>query len=102
MASKISFLRGLIALTFAAALPLDIQGQTNQAKAANDVNEAYLREHYTKFEHMVPMRDGVKLLTTVFAPKDDSEPHPILITRTPYSVKPYSEDRYPNPGGPLK
>ena len=82
---------------------LGAHGQTNQSKsAANDVNEAYLREHYTKFEYKIPMRDGVKLLTAVYAPKNDSHPHPILFTRTPYSVKPYSEDRYADPRGPLK
>jgi putative CocE/NonD family hydrolase len=66
------------------------------------VNQAYIREHYTKFEHMIPMRDGVKLFTSVYAPKDDSQRWPILLTRTPYSAKPYSEDAYPSdPGGPL-
>jgi len=78
-----------------------VHSQTNQIKP-NDINEAYLREHYTKFEYKIPMRDGVKFLTSVFAPKDDSHPHPILFTRTPYSVKPYSEDRYPDPKGPSK
>ena len=33
---------------------------------------AYLREHYTKYEYRIPMRDGVKLFTAVYAPKDDS------------------------------
>ncbi len=67
-----------------------------------EVNQAYLREHYTKFEYRIPMRDGVKLLSAVYAPKDDSEPYPILLSRTPYSVRPYTVDRYPDPGGPLK
>jgi predicted acyl esterase len=39
-----------------------------------EVTEAYLREHYTKFEYKIPMRDGVKLFTSVYAPKDDSRP----------------------------
>jgi putative CocE/NonD family hydrolase len=47
------------------------------------------------------MRDGVKLFTSVYQPKDDSQAYPILLTRTPYSLKPYSVDRYPNPRGPL-
>jgi uncharacterized protein len=67
-----------------------------------EANEAYVREHYTKSEHMIPMRDGVRLYTAVFAPKDEAQRYPILITRTPYSVKPYSVDRYPNPGGALR
>jgi putative CocE/NonD family hydrolase len=66
------------------------------------VNEAYIREHYTKYEYKIPMRDGIHLFAAVYAPKDDSERHPILLTRTPYSAKPYGVDRYPNPGGPMR
>ena len=47
------------------------------------------------------MRDGVHLFTAVYIPKDDSTPYPILLTRTPYTVKPYGEDVFPNPGGPM-
>ena len=42
----------------------------------------------------IPMRDGVKLFTTVYTPKDQTEKHPILITRTPYSCAPYGEANY--------
>jgi len=85
------------------ALAVTALAQTNQAKPkGDDVNEAYLREHYTKFEYRIPMRDGVKLFTSVYAPKDDSQPWPILMSRTPYSVKPYSEDRFPDPGAHIK
>jgi len=62
--------------------------------------ESYLRLHYTKSEHMVPMRDGVKLFTSVFVPKDTTKTYPILIKRTPYSVRPYDEDKYPAKLGP--
>jgi len=60
----------------------------------------YVRAHYTKYEHEVPMRDGTKLFTAVYVPKDAKEPYPILITRTPYSVAPYGVDRYPGSLGP--
>ncbi|HKI72731.1 MAG TPA: CocE/NonD family hydrolase [Verrucomicrobiae bacterium] len=94
------FLATALLLTFCAT---GARAQTNQAKPKpEEVTEAYLREHYTKFEYKIPMRDGVRLFTSVFAPKDESQPWPILLTRTPYSLKPYSEDRYPDPGGPLK
>lgn len=59
------------------------------------VDQTYIREHYTKYEYKVPMRDGVKLFAAVYAPKDDSQPYPILLNRTPYSAKPYGEDMYP-------
>ena len=90
-----------VAFTVLVVLPLVTHAQTNQQKSA-DVNESWLREHYTKFEHKISMRDGVKLHTAVYAPKDDSQRYPIVLTRTPYSVRPYTDDRYPNPGGPLK
>ena len=94
------FLATVLLLAFCAT---GARAQTNQAKPKPDqVTEAYLREHYTKFEYKIPMRDGVRLFTSVYAPKDESQPWPILLTRTPYSLKPYSEDRYPDPGGPLK
>ncbi|HJZ89503.1 MAG TPA: hypothetical protein VKE40_01435, partial [Gemmataceae bacterium] len=43
---------------------------------------------YTKYEYRIPMRDGVKLFTSVYVPKDDSKQYPILMQRTPYSVGP--------------
>jgi uncharacterized protein len=54
-----------------------------------------IREHYTKYEYKVPMRDGVKLFTSVYVPKETSRPFPIVLTRTPYSVEPYGVDNYP-------
>ena len=41
--------------------------------------ESYIRLNYVKQEHMVPMRDGTKLLTAVFRPRDQSKTYPILI-----------------------
>ena len=50
---------------------------------------------YTKREVMIPMRDGVRLFTAVFAPRDTVHRHPILMMRTPYSSGPYGADRFP-------
>jgi len=55
---------------------------------------AYIRTHYTKYEYRIPMRDGVKLFTSVYVPKDKSKTYPILLKRTPYSVRPYGLDKY--------
>ena len=52
------------------------------------------REHYTKHEYRIPMRDGVKLFTSVLVPKDASTTYPFLITRTPFGVGPYGSDEY--------
>jgi putative CocE/NonD family hydrolase len=71
------------------------------AQAKPDVSaEAEIREHYTKYEFRIPMRDGVKLFTSVYVPKDASQPYPFLIVRTPYSVRPYGADQYPKHLGP--
>jgi putative CocE/NonD family hydrolase len=56
----------------------------------------YVKAHYTKYEYRIPMRDGVKLFIAVYVPKDDSQTYPILLNRTPYSVRPYGVDQYPN------
>jgi putative CocE/NonD family hydrolase len=60
----------------------------------------FVKAHYTKFEYRIPMRDGKKLFTAVYVPKDQSQRYPIWITRTPYSVQPYGEDQYKSDLGP--
>jgi putative CocE/NonD family hydrolase len=59
-----------------------------------------VKAQYTKYEHRIPMRDGKKLFTAVYVPKDATHGYPILLTRTPYSVGPYGADRYKNDLGP--
>jgi len=76
-----------------------------QQSAADTSQENYIRAHYTKYELRIPMRDGVRLFTAVYVPKpsafpDDPGPYPFLMDRTPYSVAPYGEDRYPAHLGP--
>jgi putative CocE/NonD family hydrolase len=51
-----------------------------------------MRADYTKYEYRVPMRDGVRLLTSVLVPKDDSRTYPILLMRSPFGVGPYGPD----------
>ncbi len=55
----------------------------------------YIRTNYTKQEVHIPMRDGVKLFAVVYVPKDTTRKHPIIMTRTPYSVAPYEPDSFP-------
>jgi len=63
--------------------------------------EDYVRAHYTKYEFRIPMRDGKRLFTAVYVPKDAfGGPYPFLMNRTPYSVAPYGEDQYPKQLGP--
>ncbi len=71
------------------------------AQAKPDTPPAYdVKAHYTKYEFRIPMRDGVKLFTSVYVPKDTSQPYPFFINRTPYSVSPYGADQYRRSLGP--
>jgi hypothetical protein len=80
-----------IALTLTASLA---------AQAKPDAPEFDIKEHYTKYEYRIPMRDGVHLFTSIYVPKDASRAYPFLINRTPYSVGPYGEDMYRTRLGP--
>lgn len=63
-------------------------------------DDLYSRFHYTKAEYMVPMRDGTKLFTIVYAPKDNSQKYPIMMTRTAYGIAPYGKEEFSNVLGP--
>ena len=56
---------------------------------AQDADSVWITDHYQKKEVYIAMRDGVKLFTSVYMPKDTVSRHPILISRTPYSCAPY-------------
>ena len=60
----------------------------------------YIQASFTKYEYRIPMRDGKKLFTAVYMPKDDLQTYPILMKRTPYNVQPYGVDQYPSKLGP--
>jgi len=59
-------------------------------------DSAWIRENYYKIEQYIPMRDGIRLFTSVYIPKDSTEQHPILMTRTPYSCAPYGTEKWRN------
>ena len=59
-----------------------------------------IKEHYTKSQHMVPMRDGTRLFTTVYQPIEKGRPYPVMLFRTPYSTGPYAPDQFPKRLGP--
>lgn len=62
-------------------------------------DSAYVRDNYTKIERMIPMRDGVKLFTAIYIPKEKGK-YPFMINRTPYTVRPYGETEYKTSLGP--
>lgn len=80
----------LLPLFFALGLALSVGAQT-----ASDNDSLFLREHYTKREVYIPMRDGVRLFTAIYTPKDLTKTYPILMRRTPYSCAPYGVDAFP-------
>jgi putative CocE/NonD family hydrolase len=84
--------RALLAiLVLAAFLPVRAAAQEEESKRA-----AAVKAGYTKYEYRIPMRDGKRLFTAVYVPKDRGQPYPILLQRTPYSVRPYGADDYPD------
>ena len=54
-------------------------------------DSVFIIANYEKIEKMIPMRDGVGLYTAIYIPKDSTEKHPILLTRTPYNCEPYGQ-----------
>lgn len=83
-----------------AALLVAVPAAAQAPRTEDKVDAAYVKAHYTKHEYLVPMRDGVRLFTAVYLPKDQSRKYPFLVMRTPYSVRPYGADRYPERLGP--
>jgi putative CocE/NonD family hydrolase len=63
---------------------------------AQNADSIWIVNNYTKMEKQIPMRDGIKLYTSIYAPKDATEKHPVLMMRTPYSCYPYGEDNWLN------
>jgi uncharacterized protein len=55
---------------------------------------------FDRTEAMIPMRDGIRLQTAIFIPKQASEPLPFLFTRTPYGI-PENEKKITDPGTTL-
>lgn len=69
-------------------------------RSQNNTNNDFVKENYTKIDTTIVMRDGVKLYTIIYSPKDQSQKYPFLIERTPYSVAPYGENNYARRLGP--
>jgi len=88
--------RTLLAL----ALSLVVAPATLESQAPPDAQR--VRTTYQKREYRIAMRDGVRLFTTVYTPRDTTRTYPILMTRTPYSVAPYGDTTYRTALGPSR
>ena len=80
----------LLIICFLIAAPVVAQTEAEYDVAAN----------YSKREVDIVMRDGIKLHTTIYSPKDTSQEYPILMSRTPYSSRPYGEGQFRSKIGP--
>jgi uncharacterized protein len=80
-------MRKLFLLIFALHFILFVNAQHEQ-------DSAWVRDNYVKKEIYITMRDGVKLFTAMYVPKDATEKHPILLLRSPYSCSPYGENNF--------
>jgi putative CocE/NonD family hydrolase len=79
------------------------RGAAAAAPGAPASRAAFIRENYSKFEYRIAMRDGIKLFTSVYVPKDvfsDGKTYPILMERTGYGVAPYGIDQFRSNLGP--
>lgn len=62
--------------------------------SAQNQDSLWFRNNYIKKELYITMRDGVRLFTSVYMPKNNKVKHPVLLTRTPYTCRPYGEENY--------
>ncbi|HEV8284363.1 MAG TPA: CocE/NonD family hydrolase [Chitinophagaceae bacterium] len=83
-------MKKFFSILFSISFPFIIIAQSNLQ------DSAWVSDNYTKREVYITMRDGKKLFTAIYSPKDASEKHPVLITRTPYSCAPYGEQNFTN------
>ena len=95
--SRIQRIAALLAAVLLAA-PLDLQARKVQSGSESEL--AGIQRHYDKREVLIPMRDGVRLFTAIYTPKDTSRAYPILLQRTPYGVSPYGEKSFTDQLGP--
>lgn len=53
-----------------------------------------LKQKYIKQEVYINMRDGIRLFTSIYTPKNKSVPHPVLLIRTPYNIEPGGQNSF--------
>ena len=92
-----SFFRLTLLLTL---LVTACKDQDTAKAEATEVKSTYVKDNYDKQEVTIEMRDGIKLHTTIYSPKDKSQKYPMLMMRTPYSCKPYGKDEFKTKIGP--
>ena len=72
----------------------------NSEEVISQKPNTYVQDNFTKKEVTIEMRDGIKLHTVIYTPKDQSKTYPILLQRTPYSCAPYGDGKFKTRIGP--
>ena len=85
-------IKHLFTLIFLSTLIISCRKTPKVADA--EISETYVSDNYTKSEVDITMRDGIKLHTTIYSPKDSSKEYPIIMQRTPYSSQPYGAGNF--------
>ena len=93
-------MKHLLKLTFLLFLAFSCAQKTTDKTVKAKKKDTYVKDNFTKKEVTITMRDGVKLHTTIYAPKDTSKTYPILMQRTPYSSRPYGDGKFKTKIGP--
>jgi hypothetical protein len=95
-------LSALLTVAVCATLASSCSSASGGASSSAPIGPTFVRDNYVKHEYRITMRDGVKLFTIVYVPKDASasNTYPIVMERTCYSVAPYGPDEYPTQVGP--
>ena len=84
----------LLAGSVGAAIAILAAGSGALLRAQTPPIPYVLKDFYEKREVMIPMRDGVKLFTVLYIPRDRSKTYPFLVIRDAYGVRPYGPDNY--------
>ena len=91
----------MLSRPFAAAVFLAATYLPAQRPAPDSNAIARVRTQYVKREVLIPMRDGAKLFTSIYTPRDTTTAVPILLMRTPYGIAPYGPNAYSAQLGPF-
>jgi putative CocE/NonD family hydrolase len=102
MATHTAMLRPFRWLTALPLILLLFSASALVAQPAGASDSAYIAEHYVKREERIPMRDGVRLFTVAYVPRDAApgRRYPVILQRTPFSAGPYGPAAHPRTLGP--
>jgi putative CocE/NonD family hydrolase len=78
---------GRIFIFRTAALLVALCGGAASAQEVTPKDLEELAKQFTRTAEMIPMRDGVKLYTTVYVPKESKGALPFVMMRTPYGAE---------------